>query len=53
MHEKRMAEIHISERACCQFDRTPGRGGYDLLAQFHPCHAVVTGRLQELRNVEM
>jgi hypothetical protein len=53
MHKKRMAEIHVPEGARGQFDRTTGRGGNYLLAQLHPCRAVVTGRLQELRNVEV
>jgi hypothetical protein len=48
-----MAEIDVSEGARGQLDRTVRRGGNYLFAQRHPCHAVVTGRLQELRNVEV
>jgi len=35
VHEKRMAEIHVSEGARGQLDGTPGRGRNNLLAQ-HP-----------------
>jgi len=36
MHEKRMAEIHVSEGARGQLDGSAGRGGNYLLAQCHP-----------------